>query len=191
MARQGVHKWERSMCGLTFYRLYDKWYIRRNSSLTGRRVKTSKKFANSRVAASYFGKGSGLAANVYRVLPESWKMFELYQRLTAMAAAMLREEKTDAVITAALEQQLYDWGYRKEITYPTIQRSTARFQRNRKVPEPAVQQEEKASPQTNKKIDKVFFQLRIPVFASYHLPCKAVSRNTVKRRVEYVHDPPG
>ncbi|MFT3827818.1 MAG: hypothetical protein QM731_28130 [Chitinophagaceae bacterium] len=118
--RQGVHKFERSMCGLTFYRLYNKWYIRRNSSLTGRRVKTSKRFAKSRESAAKLGIASKLAASVYKPLPPAWKLYDLYKKLTALAIQLLHEGADEATIHKSLEQQLYDWGYRKEINYPVI-----------------------------------------------------------------------
>ncbi|MFT3825307.1 MAG: hypothetical protein QM731_15425 [Chitinophagaceae bacterium] len=119
--RQGVHKFERSMCGLTFYRLHNKWYIRRRSSLTGRRVKTSKRFEKSRQSAAKMGEASRLAATVYRELPPAWKLYDLYKKLTALAIRLLHEAADDATVLAALRQQLYEWGYRKEIKYPVIQ----------------------------------------------------------------------
>ncbi|MFT3827258.1 MAG: hypothetical protein QM731_25245 [Chitinophagaceae bacterium] len=119
--RQGVHKFERSMCGLTFYRLHNKWYIRRRSSLTGRRVKTSKRFEKSRQSAAKLGIASKLAATMYRVLPPAWKLYDLYKKLTAVAIQLLHEGVDEKTVLIALEQQLYDWGYRKEINYPVIQ----------------------------------------------------------------------
>ncbi|MFT3825382.1 MAG: hypothetical protein QM731_15800 [Chitinophagaceae bacterium] len=119
--RQGVHKFERSMCGLTFYRLHNKWYIRRRSSLTGRRFKTSKRFEKSRQSAAKMGIASKLAASVYRELPPAWKLYDLYKKLTALATRLLHEGANETAIPAALQQQLYNWGYRKEIHYPVIQ----------------------------------------------------------------------
>ncbi|MFT3823185.1 MAG: hypothetical protein QM731_04660 [Chitinophagaceae bacterium] len=119
--RQGVHKFERSMCGLTFYRLHNKWYIRRRSSLTGRRVKTSKRFEKSRQSAAKLGVASKLAATVYKPLPPAWKLYDLYKKLTAVAIQLLHEEADEKTILTVLQQQLYNWGYRKEIQYPVIQ----------------------------------------------------------------------
>ncbi|MFT3826801.1 MAG: hypothetical protein QM731_22955 [Chitinophagaceae bacterium] len=70
--------------------------------------------------AHRLGKGARLASIVYRKLPESWKMFELYQKLTGIAAQLLKEGKCDDDIVQALELQLYDWGYQKAISYPVI-----------------------------------------------------------------------
>ncbi|MFT3826221.1 MAG: hypothetical protein QM731_20020 [Chitinophagaceae bacterium] len=101
--RQGVHKFERSMCGLTFYRLYNKWYIRRRSSLTGRRVKTSKRFEKSRQAAAKLGVASKLAAAVYRVLPPAWKLYDLFKKLTAVAIQLLQEGADEKTVLIALQ----------------------------------------------------------------------------------------
>ncbi|MFT3823556.1 MAG: hypothetical protein QM731_06525 [Chitinophagaceae bacterium] len=120
MAKQGYFKFERTFGCVTFYRVGDKWYFRQKSSLSSHRVKTSKRFANTMANARSLGRGARLASVVYRKLPESWKMFELYQKLTGIAAQLLREGKCDDDIVQALELQLYDWGYRKEISYPVI-----------------------------------------------------------------------
>ncbi|MFT3823406.1 MAG: hypothetical protein QM731_05775 [Chitinophagaceae bacterium] len=121
MAKQGYFKFERTFGCVTFYRVGDKWYFRQKSSLSSQRVKTSKRFANTMANARSLGRGARLASVVYRKLPESWKMFELYQKLTGIAAQLLREGKCDDDIVQALELQLYDWGYRKEVNYPVIQ----------------------------------------------------------------------
>ncbi|MFT3823813.1 MAG: hypothetical protein QM731_07825 [Chitinophagaceae bacterium] len=120
MAKQGYFKFERTFGCVTFYRVGDKWYFRQKSSLSSQRVKTSKRFTNTMANAHRLGRGARLASVVYRKLPESWKMFELYQRLTGIAAQLLKEGKCDDDIVQALELQLYDWGYRKEINYPVI-----------------------------------------------------------------------
>ncbi|MFT3825089.1 MAG: hypothetical protein QM731_14290 [Chitinophagaceae bacterium] len=122
MAKQlGPFKYERTFGCVVFYRMGNKWYARIKSSLSGRRVKTSKKFAGTMAYARRLGKGAVLAGAVYEKLPESWKMFELYQWLTGLAAQLLKEGKCANDIRDTLELQLYDWGYRKEISYPDIQ----------------------------------------------------------------------
>ncbi|MFT3824897.1 MAG: hypothetical protein QM731_13325 [Chitinophagaceae bacterium] len=122
MAKQlGRFKFERTFGDVVFYRLGDKWYVRMKSSLSGRRVKTGKKFVETMAYARRLGLGAALAGAVYEKLPESWKMFELYQKLTGVAARLLKEEKNVDDINNALEQQLYDWGYRKGINYPDIE----------------------------------------------------------------------
>ncbi|MFT3826673.1 MAG: hypothetical protein QM731_22315 [Chitinophagaceae bacterium] len=121
MAKQlGRFKWERTIHCFTFYRVGNKWYLRQKSSLSRRRVKTSKRFVKTMENARRLGRGATLAAAVYKKLPESWKMFELYQQLTGLASQLLKEGKCVNDIRHALEQQLYDWGYRKDIDYPDI-----------------------------------------------------------------------
>ncbi|MFT3826325.1 MAG: hypothetical protein QM731_20545 [Chitinophagaceae bacterium] len=122
MAKQlGRFKWERTIHCFTFYRVGNKWYLRQKSSLSRRRVKTSKRFVKTMENARRLGRGATLAAAVYKKLPASWKMFELYQQLTGLASQLLKEGKCVNDIRHALEQQLYDWGYRKDIDYPDIQ----------------------------------------------------------------------
>ena len=123
MAKQGFHKYERNFGNVIFYRRCGKWFFRKNSSLSGKTVKTAKAFANSRASARRLGIGSRVAASVYRELPDGWKMFELYQKLTGLAARLQKEGKTVTEIRPLLQKQLYDWGYRKEIDYPTIKPS--------------------------------------------------------------------
>ncbi|MFT3822574.1 MAG: hypothetical protein QM731_01590 [Chitinophagaceae bacterium] len=128
MAKQlGRFKFERTFGCVTFYRVGDRWFIRQKSSLSGRRVKTAACFANTRTSASRLSSGSRLAASVYRSLPPAWKLFELYQKLTGIAARLLKDGKLDNEIKEVLEQQLYDWGYRKEIEYPVIEASSVTF----------------------------------------------------------------
>ena len=127
MAKQGFHKYERNFGNVIFYRRCGKWFFRKNSSLSSKTVKTAKAFANSRASAHRLGIGSRVAASVYRELPEAWKMFELYQKLTGLAARLQKEGKTITEIRPLLEKQLYDLGYRKEIDYPAIKPSTVKI----------------------------------------------------------------
>ena len=123
MAKQGFFKFECTFGCFIFYRVGDRYYIRQKSRLSRRRVKTSKAFANSRASAERLAIGSCVGASVYRQLPEAWKMYDLYHKLTGLAIRLQKEGKTVTEIRPLLEQQLYDWGYRKEIDYPIIKPS--------------------------------------------------------------------
>ncbi|MFT3823434.1 MAG: hypothetical protein QM731_05915 [Chitinophagaceae bacterium] len=124
MAKQlGRFKYEKTLGCITFYRRGDKWYARQKSSLSRRRVKTSKEFANTMKSAHRLGRAAKHAAAVYSKLPESWKLFELYRKLTGIAVRLLKEGRGCNDIRHALEQQLYNWGYRKEISCPVVEAS--------------------------------------------------------------------
>ena len=124
MAEQGLFKFERVFDGhLLFYRVKDRYFVRRKSQLTAERVKTSKEFTKTMDSAHRLKTASRLAASVYRELPEAWKMYDLYRKLTGLATRLQKEGKTVNEIRPLLEKQLYDWGYRKEIDYPTIKPS--------------------------------------------------------------------
>jgi len=127
MAKQGFFKFERTFGCFIFYRVGDRYYIRQKSRLSGRRVKTSKAFANSRASARRLAIGSCVAASVYRELPEAWKMYDLYRKLTGIATRLQKEGKTVTEIRPLLEKQLFDWGYKKEIDYPTMQPTTIKI----------------------------------------------------------------
>ena len=124
MAEQGLFKFERIFDGhLLFYRVKDRYFVRRKSQLTGDRVKTSKEFTKTMDSAHRLKTASQLAASIYNELPEAWKMYDLYRKLTGLAIRLQKEGKTVTEIRPLLEKQLYDWGYKKEIDYPTIKPS--------------------------------------------------------------------
>jgi len=123
MAHQGFNKYERTFGLLVFYRVKDRYYVRKKSQLSGKRVKTAEEFVNSMASANRLKTASRIASTLYKQLPDGWKLFELYQKLTGIGARLLKEGKTITEIRPMLEQQLYDWGYRKEIEYPVIKPS--------------------------------------------------------------------
>ncbi|MFT3824013.1 MAG: hypothetical protein QM731_08835 [Chitinophagaceae bacterium] len=128
MAKQlGPFKYEKTLGCITFYRRGDKWYARQKSSLSRRRVKTSKQFMNTMQSARRLGKAACLAGAVYDKLPEAWKMFELYQQLTGIATCSLKEGRSASDIRDLLVQQLHEWGYRKELQYPVIKPSNVKL----------------------------------------------------------------
>jgi len=123
MAHQGFNKYERTFGLLVFYRVKDRYYVRKKSQLSGKRVKTAIEFVNSMNSANRLKTASRIASTIYKQLPDSWKFFELYQKLTGIGARLLKEGKSITEIRPILEQQLYDWGYRKEVSYPIIKPS--------------------------------------------------------------------
>lgn len=105
MARQtGDTKIIGSFGGLTFYRMWRKYYVRSKSSLSRERVLQAKEFEKSRQNASVFALAVKLAKLVYDHLPEgSRDQKTVWYPLRNKAQAMLRAGRQEAEVL----QQLY------------------------------------------------------------------------------------
>ena len=84
-----------------FYRLYEDYYARRKSSLSGERVKKDPAFAKTMAYAGLLKEASLLASSVYRTLNNDKRQHALYRQLTGAAMRMLKEGKS---ITATRDQ---------------------------------------------------------------------------------------
>ena len=91
---------------LTFYLVDGIGYVRRKSSLTGKRVKRDPKFARTMQSAERLKRGSQLASNVYRSLPKEQQVYALYKALKRMAILALKEDKGEPEVRTLLGQQL-------------------------------------------------------------------------------------
>lgn len=91
-------------CGdACFYKMDGQYYVRRKSTLNGKRVKRDKAFALTRVYADLLGQASRLAAAVYRCLPREERKHAQYRAMTGEALRMLKEGVAADVISARLE----------------------------------------------------------------------------------------
>ena len=63
--------------------------VRTKSSLTRKKVLTSKKFAKTRAYASKMVTASQIGSSIYRELPKAKPNRSLYQKITGKAASML------------------------------------------------------------------------------------------------------
>lgn len=86
-----------------FYKMDGQYYVRKKSSLSGKRVKQAPSFALTRVYADLLAQASRLAAAVYRPLPREQKKLALYRAMTGEALRMLKQGEDTAVITVRLE----------------------------------------------------------------------------------------
>ncbi|PSL50178.1 hypothetical protein CLV51_1011522 [Chitinophaga niastensis] len=86
-----------------FYKLGDKYYLRRKSTLSGKRVKKDPVFRNTMKYAGILATASRMAAAVYRALPKEQKKHVLYRKLTGIAMKMLKAEIAIPTITAVLQ----------------------------------------------------------------------------------------
>lgn len=92
--------------GICYYRMNGKYYARRKSTLSRKRVKRDKAFALTRKYAELLGEASAIAARVYRLLPKAQKKLDLYRAMTGQAMAMLKQGASGAAVKERLEQEV-------------------------------------------------------------------------------------
>jgi hypothetical protein len=89
--------------GLTVYRLEgEQYYVRMQSSITGKRIKKDKAFAGFRASSSRMRVASRLASAVYRQFVV--KEYPLYREMTGKAILWLKEGIAVSVIEERLQQ---------------------------------------------------------------------------------------
>ena len=76
---------------ICFYRMYDEFYARMKSSLSGERVKKDIAFRNTMQYAGWMSAASRIGSEVYRSFPKEKKGRKIYQQLTGKALRMLRD----------------------------------------------------------------------------------------------------
>lgn len=91
---------------LCFYRMDGKFYVRRKSSLSGKRVKKDPAFRATMQYAGLFGRAAKLASQLYRSLPEAAKTKGLYRQLTGKAMLMLKDGYTPEDVAVLLQEGL-------------------------------------------------------------------------------------
>ena len=82
----------KEMCkqNLQFYKMDGKYYVRKKSSLSRRRVLTDKAFTLTRVHSNIMAQASPIAAVVYRQIPKPDKDFSYFRALVGMAQTMVK-----------------------------------------------------------------------------------------------------
>jgi hypothetical protein len=86
-----------------FYKMDGQYYVRKKSSLSGKRVKQAPSFELTRVYADLLAQASRLAAAVYRPLPREQKNLALYRAMTGEALRMLKQGVNTEIISTQLE----------------------------------------------------------------------------------------
>jgi hypothetical protein len=84
--------------GYCFYRMEGKYYVRRKSTLTGRRFQRDAAFAGSRRSAGLLASASSLASQLYRQLPTDRKARKVFQTLTGEVRELLAKGLSAAQI---------------------------------------------------------------------------------------------
>ena len=107
MAKQaGLIKVQGSIAGICFYKLDGNYYARTKSSLTSKRVKTSKAFKETMRYAGLFAKASVTGSVIYRMLPENKRNRQVYQQLTGKAMKMLKDGMSEKQVLNKLKTYL-------------------------------------------------------------------------------------
>ena len=76
---------------LTFYKMEGKYYVRKKSGLTSKRVKTSAEFRWTMIYANLLGRASKIGSQIYKALPPNWRQFWMYRSFTGEAFTLLKE----------------------------------------------------------------------------------------------------
>ncbi len=94
---------EGTIDGRTYYKLNGKYYVRKKSSLSARRVKRTPAFRRTMAYAGWMAGASVIASAIYWRLPEKEKKRKRYQALTGEAMRLLRDGVDEATVRAKLE----------------------------------------------------------------------------------------
>ena len=80
-----------SLEDLTFYVMDGKGYVKMKSRITGKMVKTQKRYKGTMKSAGELDKGSRLASKAYRVLDPNVKKHFMYRKMTGIAKKGYRD----------------------------------------------------------------------------------------------------
>src|SRR6266852_4952890 len=90
-----IHWEKRTRYNLTFYKMEGKYYVRKKSRLTGKRVKKDPRFRVTMMNAGWLARASKIGSDVYKALPATWRQFWMYREFTGEAVKMLKQGKKD------------------------------------------------------------------------------------------------
>jgi hypothetical protein len=94
----------------SYYRSRGQFLVRKVSSLTGKQVKTQKRFRNTMKSAGQLAEASRIASGVYNQLPGSKRELSLFRSLTGQAKLLLNEGKTVDEVREMLEGEVVNAG---------------------------------------------------------------------------------
>ncbi len=87
-----------SLDDLTFYVMKGQGYVKMKSRITGKMVKTEKRFKGTMKSANELDKGSRLASKAYRALDPGIKKHFMYQKMTGIAKKGYRDGLSEDAI---------------------------------------------------------------------------------------------
>ena len=108
------------ICNLQFYYMEGKYYVRKKSSLTGKRVKKDKKFRLTMIYAGILAQASKIASSVYRQIPKEERKHPYFRTLTGMAQKLIKK----GVSAEEVYEQLYLQTFPPEPEVTTIEQHT-------------------------------------------------------------------
>lgn len=80
--------------GVSFYKLGGQYYVRRKSSLTGKRVKQDQAFAKTMLYAGLLAKASVIASGIYQQLPKTERKVGDYRKIVGNVMQELKRESS-------------------------------------------------------------------------------------------------
>ena len=102
---------------LCFYKVKGAYYVRKKSSLTAKRVKTSPKFALTRLYADLMGRSSKIASAIYSALPADFRQYWMFKAFTGEALQWLKKGKSPEETKEILRQTYVSvWELKKKET---------------------------------------------------------------------------
>ena len=104
---KGIPPFTGTCYGICIYKMYDQYYLRTQSSLTGKQVKEDPRFHNSLRSADRLALASRAASQVYKSLPVQYRQHKLYRIITGQAIQYLKQGMEEA---AALQQLMRQYG---------------------------------------------------------------------------------
>lgn len=94
----------RTIGNLTFYMMDGKNYVRKKSSLSRKKVKTSAAFAPTRQYAGLMAMASRIGSQLYQSLPIRWRQAWMYRTFTGEALKLLKTGQSIEEVHAALHK---------------------------------------------------------------------------------------
>lgn len=117
---------------LLFYCWRGQYCVRTKSTLSGKRVKRSAQFKLTMQYAAQLGRASKIASQVYRQLPDGWKLHSLYRKMTGIGARLLKiRDRSAQEIETALWQYLASVGFKREQDVRHKTQGVSKLQRSR------------------------------------------------------------
>jgi hypothetical protein len=111
MAKQaGEYRVRGSIDGLCFYKMDGEYYVRRKSSLTGKRFWKDKAFEGSRKSCNRFAEGNKIASAVYQLIEEEKRIYPLFCFLKRRAILLLKEGRRGEEVVEILMDYLEGFG---------------------------------------------------------------------------------
>ena len=89
--------------GYTYYKLNGKYYIRKKSTLSRKKVLTSPEFHLTRIYANQFREASEIASLLYKEIDEGKKNMNLFRSLVSRAKLLLASGKNKEEVVEMLK----------------------------------------------------------------------------------------